>query len=138
MATLASMLQPMVDDADPMVRGGLEQLLEEISDMPAEVVGFEVANKSLPEIRRRAEEHIPSLLTKGGQARAIANATLLISTGQLVEIFSRVIEVIQKDASNRRPADAILKELVAIKGKGQSIDIGLGTEEETVGGHIRF
>jgi len=138
MATLSSMLLPMVDEADPMVRVSLEQLLDEIGDMPAEVVGFEVANKSLPEIRRRAEEHIPSLLTKGGRARALASATLVISAGQLLEIFSRVIESARKDAHEHKPADAILKEMVAIKGKGRSIDIGLGAEEETVGGHIRF
>lgn len=138
MTTLAAMLLPMVDEADPMVRGGLEQMLEELRDVQADVIGFEAANKSLPEIRRRAEHHTPSLLTKGGRAHPSENSTLVISVGQLVGLIGRMIEAIQKDAHDRRPADAILKEMVAIKGKGRSIDIGLGVHEETLGGHIRF
>ena len=138
MATLASMLTPIVDDVDPVLRGGLEQVLEEMGDVTADVVGYEVASKSLPKIRKRAEHNTPSLLTKGGRAQASENSTLVISVGQLVEIFGRVIGTIQRDAFERRPADSILSEMVSIQGTGRSIDIGRGAHEETVGGHIRF
>lgn len=138
MATLASMLTPMVDDVDPFTRAGLEQLLEEVGNVNTDVVGFEVASKSLPRIRKRAEHHTPSFLTKGGRAEASETSTLVISVGQLVEIFSRVIGTVQREAQERRPADSILKDMVAIKGEGHWIDIGRGAHEETVGGHMRF
>jgi hypothetical protein len=138
MATLASMLTPMVDDVDPFTRASLAQLLEEVGDVTTDVIGYEAASKSLPKIRKRAEHYTPSFLTKGGRAEATETSTLVISVGQLVEIFSRVMGTVQRDAHERRPADSILKDMVAIKGASHSIDIGRGAHEETIGGHMRF
>jgi hypothetical protein len=139
MITLASMFAPMVDGtADPLERVRLEQALAALTNVDAEVVGFEAANKSLPQIRRRAERDVPCVLTKGGRPDADESSAVVISVGQLVQLFARIVAIAEADAAERKPADAILERLVPIGGHGRSIDVRLRREEETVGGRNRF
>jgi hypothetical protein len=138
MTTLAAMMEPIVDGVEPLGRAGLEQALLTFADVQTEIVGFEAASKSLPKIRKRAQQNMPSVLTKGGTERASNSSTLVISMSQLVGLIGRLVEAMHEEAVERRPADAVLDELVAIGGDGQSIAVGRGAHEETQDGHIRF
>lgn len=138
MTTLAAMMMAMVDDRSAFSRTGLEQALQLFANVPADVVGYEAASKSLPKIRKRAEANTPSVLTKSGRNVVSETSTLVISMAQFVEIVGDLVDSLQRDASERKPADLILRDLESIAGRGRSIDVGRGAHEEAIGGHIRF
>jgi hypothetical protein len=133
------MFAPLIASlSDPLKRVRLEHALAALTAVDAEVIGFEAANKSLPQIRRRAESDIPSILTKGGSPDADESSSVLISVSQLVRLLDRVVANAEADVAERKPADAILDRLVSIGSPGRSIDVRLRREEESEGGRNRF
>lgn len=137
-ATLGNMLiQASELLADPVERSLLRRAVEAMTEVGADVVGFEVANKQLPQIRRRAEDDVPSILTKGGNPRIGDSSAVLVSIIQLARIVARIVATVEAGAT-QRPADAILLELDPISGKGGPIEIRLRGTEEAVGGRNRL
>ena len=105
---------------------------------PAQVVGYEKANKGLPDIRRAAEHDQATLLTKGGRATNLTGATLVISLKQMMKALQLAYQAGKGSVGERRRPDAILSELIPIESRGKSIQPSLGLHEETLGGHVRF
>lgn len=138
MTTLDKMIRTLVTKAaDPLHATPLDSVLEALSHVNADVIAFEIANKSLPSIRRRAAIDVPSVLTKGGNAFANEDSTIVISAGHLAELIVAISRV-AADTPPPKPANSILSFVKSIKGEGSSIDIGRRDEEEVVGGHMRF
>ncbi|WP_407469243.1 hypothetical protein ABFU38_05175 [Xanthomonas campestris pv. raphani] len=138
MTTLDKMIRTLVTKAaDPLHTAPLDSVFEALSHVNADVIAFEVANKSLPSIRRRAAIDVPSVLTKGGNAFANEDSTIVISAGHLAELIVSISRV-AADTPPPKPANSILGFVKSIKGEGSSIDIGRRDEEEVVGGHMRF
>lgn len=140
MTTLDKMIRTLVTKAaEPLDAPSLDQIFLALSHIDADVIAFEVANKTLPSIRKRAAgEGVASVLTKGGNDFANEDSTVVISAGHFAELIVAITKVIAESAPGKKPANSILERMTPIHGAGRSVGITPRPTEETVGGHIRF
>lgn len=102
----------MQETGDGEEAADINEALEYLRDINVSIVAAEVANKGVPGIRRSSRAGIPSVIANRGTIKSLKDTDILMSVDQFVGLLGRAFEGGERHASSRKPAGAILAQLI--------------------------